>query len=292
MIPPVLQEEIERSLVEKFKIPYSVLKIQPVGGGCINNAHKLETKHGSFFLKWNDAKHFPKMFNAEAAGLTLLRSTNTIYIPEVIVESEAAEKSFLILEWIEPEKKQKKFWVDFGKKLALLHLHTSNYFGLEYDNYIGSFHQSNKQGSSWIDFFFSERIEPLLKRAIDQHKLSNRLIIKSAGLFKTLPEILPEENPSLLHGDLWPGNYLVGPDGFSCLIDPAVYFGHREMDLAMTRLFGGFDLEFYRSYDETFPLEKNWKSRVDIHNLYPLLVHVNLFGGGYAQEVNSILSRF
>jgi protein-ribulosamine 3-kinase len=292
MIPPDLQAAVEEKLSGIFSSHFSILKNQPVGGGCINHAHKLETNHVNFFLKWNDASAYPKMFEAEAKGLSELRSAKALYIPDVVLSGEANGKSFLILEWIEPGKRKNNFWNDFGEKLALIHQHTSTNFGLDHDNYIGSLNQSNRQHTSWTEFFIHERLEPQLKLAIDNNKLSNHQITHSSNLFNRLHEIIPEEKPSLLHGDLWNGNFMIGKDGSACLIDPAVYYGHREMDLAMTKLFGGFDSAFYQSYNETFPLEKNFETRIDIHNLYPLLVHVNLFGGGYIQQVNSILSRF
>lgn len=292
MIPSTLQEEIEKTLSKKFNLPLSISSVQSVGGGCINHAHKLKTSHGNFFLKWNNRQSFPKMFEAEAKGLSLLRSTTTLFIPDVILCGEDSENSFLLLEWVDPGKRQTNFWRDFGEKLALLHQHTSDYFGLDHDNYIGSLPQKNSQHTSWSDFFIHQRLEPQLKLAVDSGKLTKQLIANLSTLHKALPEILPVEKPSLIHGDLWNGNFMVAPDGFACLADPAVYYGHREMDIAMTRLFGGYDPEFYRSYDDTFPLQKNTASRVDIHNLYPLLVHVNLFGGGYVQQVGSILSRF
>ena len=292
MIPPALQDEIEKSLAGKFNFQYSILNSQPVGGGCINNTHKLETNRGNFFLKWNDKKRFPKMFVAEAKGLSLLRSTNTLYISEVILEGEAYEQSFLILEWLDPRKRQPGFWKNFGVQLATLHQHTEKDFGHDHDNYIGSLPQCNNQHVLWTEFFIRQRLEPQLKLAIDSGKLPLQVIDKSSSLFRKLAELVPDEKPSLLHGDLWNGNYMIAPDGFACLIDPAVYYGHREMDLSMTKLFGGFDADFYTSYHDQFPLKKNFESRVDVHNLYPLLVHVNLFGGGYIQQVKSILSRF
>ena len=292
MIPPELQNEIEKSLSGKFNFQYSIVNSQSVGGGCINHTHTLETNRGKFFLKWNDKKRFPKMFQAEARGLSLLRSTNTLYIPEVVLVVEASEQSCLILEWIDPGKREKHFWKNFGEQLATLHQHTEMNFGLDHDNYIGSLPQCNEQQVLWPDFFIRQRLEPQLKLAVDSGKLSLQLMNNSANLFRKLPELIPAEKPSLLHGDLWNGNYMIASNGFACLIDPAVYYGHREMDLAMTKLFGGFDSDFYSSYHEHYPLEKGFESRVDIHNLYPLLVHVNLFGGGYVQQVNSILSRF
>ena len=286
MLPQHIRNLIEHSL--GFHINNTI----QISGGSINRAIKIVTEAKPLFLKWNDANLFPGMFDAEAKGLQLLRSTNTFFIPEVIFTDTADGKSFLILEWIESGVKIKNFWNDFGLRLAKLHRHTSKNFGLDHNNYIGSLQQSNVQHSSWINFFINERLTPQLKRAVDSGKLPDRLIKQLANLSKQLPEIIPKEKPSLLHGDLWNGNFMTAHNGSACLVDPAVYYGHREMDLAMTKLFGGFDREFYEAYNDQFPLEKDFDSRVDIYNLYPLLVHVNLFGGGYVQQVQSILSEF
>lgn len=292
MISPAFKNEIENILSEKLKGDAVISGLQSVGGGCINNAFKLSTNLGPFFIKWNDADRYPEMFESEAKGLQLLHESNSVYIPEVIANGKFENTSFLILEWVEAGKRPKTFWQDFGSTLARLHESTSQNFGLDHDNYIGSLPQSNKQHKTWIDFFISERIEPQLSLANKSGVINSSLLKKFDNLFHKLPQIIPEEKPSLLHGDLWNGNFMTAPDGTVCLIDPAVYYGHREMDLAMTKLFGGFDREFYESCHQAHPLTKGFDSRVDIHNLYPLLVHVNLFGGGYVQLVNSILNKF
>ena len=292
MIPIQVSEKIKILLSRYCEHAVDILGASSIGGGCINNAMKVETTAGIFFLKWNDAKRFPKMFEAEAKGLTLLKSTSAIGIPEVIGTDEAGNYSFIVLEFIEAEKSAKNFWQDFGTALAKLHKHSSEQFGLNHDNYIGSLPQSNTQKKSWSDFFISERLEKQIIIARNSGAIDNSTIKQFNNLYKRLPEIIPEETPALLHGDLWNGNFMTGADGKAWLIDPAVYYGHREMDLAMTKLFGGFSSEFYESYNETFPLQKGFTERVDIHNLYPLLVHVNLFGGGYLQEVKNIRNRF
>jgi fructosamine-3-kinase len=263
-----------------------------MGGGCINHAMKVETTSGFFFLKWNSAKRFPGMFEAEAKGLTLLKEMNAIGIPRVIGTGETGSDSFILLEFIEAGSQVKNFWNDFGTSLANLHRNSSESFGLPYDNYIGSLPQDNSQKKSWTEFFIEERLEKQIAIARNSEAISNSMVQQFNHLYKQLPEIIPEEKPSLIHGDLWNGNFMTGADGKAWLIDPAVYYGHREMDLAMSKLFGGFNGEFYESYDETFPLQKGFDQRADIHNLYPLLVHVNLFGGGYLSEVKNILSRF
>ncbi|HLG34943.1 MAG TPA: fructosamine kinase family protein [Bacteroidia bacterium] len=292
MIPKAISDKLEELLRSRVGNETKILHSVSLGGGCINNAVKIETTSGIFFLKWNDAKKFPSMFEAEAKGLMLLKSVKAIGIPEVIATGEAGIYSFIILEFIETGKKQKNFWQDFGSSLAHVHKHTSELFGLNHDNYIGSLPQSNTEKKLWTEFFISERLEKQISLAINSGAINNSTIQQFNNLFKRLPEIIPKEKPSLLHGDLWNGNFMTGADGYARLIDPAVYYGHREMDLGMTKLFGGFSEEFYEAYDNTFPLQPGFSERIDIHNLYPLLVHVNLFGGGYLQEVKNILKRF
>jgi len=292
MIPPEIILQVEKFISGQQKFAAAVSCTSPVGGGCINRAFCLEAGETKYFLKWNDAGKYPGMFEAEAKGLKLLRDAGVIKIPRVFRTETAGTYSFILMEWIEQGSRKSSFWNDFGKSLAHLHSHTQEQFGLDHDNYIGSLSQSNRQCGSWIEFFMHERIEPQWKLAVNTGKLADLPIGQLANLERILPEIIPDEKPALLHGDLWNGNFLVDTEGAACLIDPAVYYGHREMDLAMTKLFGGFDPEFYRSYQAEFPLEKGFESRLDIHNLYPLLVHVNLFGGGYVQQVKNILSRF
>jgi fructosamine-3-kinase len=292
MIPKPLSERLLELLSQQTGKETEIINSSSVGGGCINNAMKVETNEGGFFLKWNDAKRFPRMFEAEAKGLALLKPANAISIPEVIATGEAENYSFILMEFIEAGSRQKNFWQHFGTALARLHQHTSEVFGLDHDNYIGSLPQSNTQKKAWTDFFISERLEKQLALAVSSGAINNSITQQFNNLFKRLPELIPAEPPSLLHGDLWSGNFMTGADGNAVLIDPAVYYGHREMDLAMTKLFGGFSHEFYEAYHDAFPLQPGFSSRMDIHNLYPLLVHVNLFGGGYVQEVKNILGDF
>lgn len=243
-------------------------------------------------MKRNDAEKFPKMFEAEAAGLRLLNETVHGIAPEVMVIASHHGEQWLLLENIPKAAVQKDFWENFAKQLAAIHRRSHEFFGLEHPNYIGSLPQSNTRHREWNSFFILERIEPQLKMAIDAAALpasAHRLFEK---FFLRLQEIFPEEKPSLLHGDLWSGNYMTGANGYVKLIDPAVNFSFREMDLAMSRLFGGFHPSFYEFYHENFPLENGFEKRVDYCNLYPLLVHVNLFGGHYAGSVLAIIQRF
>lgn len=173
-----------------------------------------------------------------------------------------------------------------------MHRNSSGQFGLDHDNYIGSLPQRNRFSASWAEFFVRERLAVQLQLAIDGGRIERQIASKFSAVFQRLHEWVPAEPPALLHGDLWSGNLLTSFAGNPCLIDPAVYFGHREMDLAMMRLFGGFHVDCFHAYAETFPLTPGFEDRADLYNLYPLLVHVNLFGGGYAAQVASIINRF
>jgi fructosamine-3-kinase len=243
-------------------------------------------------MKVNDGKTFPKMFESEALGLQLLNKAIPAIAPEVIAAAEKEEKIFLLMQWITEGNPVSDFWRDFAVKLATLHRNHQEFFGLDHDNYIGSLAQTNETANDWISFFILRRLEPLLKKAIDEGKMEKEMHRSFEKFYTKLDAIFPVEKPSLIHGDLWSGNFMIGEDGFVRLIDPAVYYGHREMDLAMTKLFGGFDRSFYQHYNEVFPQEKDFDKRADVYNLYPLLVHVNLFGGHYAAEVGSIVRRF
>ena len=269
-----------------------VQSFSPVSGGCINHGGKLTTTGGDFFIKWNDSKVFPLMFEKEAKGLRLLLGTQAIRVIEVIGFGEATDYQFILLEWINSAPKAENFWTLLGQRLAALHGHTSSSFGLDHDNYIGSLRQYNPPATSWTDFFIHQRLEPQIRLATDNHLPVQSLRKKLEAFYKKLPGLLPEEPPSLLHGDLWGGNLLADEKGSPVLIDPAVYFGHREAELAYTHLFGHFDPLFYQTYEESYPLKPGFLQRADIYNLYPLLVHVNLFGGVYVQKSEAIVSRY
>lgn len=296
MLPKEVITVAESLLSQHFGHTVEVTRTSGVGGGCINDAHRLETLAGSFFVKYNSASRYPGMFDAEAKGLVLLRNSNTLYVPEVIGNREAGPNSILVLEYIEPGVQQDDFWTNFGEGLAGLHQSLPDQgvkgFGLDHDNYIGSIPQQNKWHASWIDFFIIERLEAQLRIARDQGRAGSELSQLFQRLYKRLSDFFPEEPPALLHGDLWSGNFMTGCDGQAVIIDPAVYCGHRYMDLGMSLLFGGFSQAFYDSYDDAFPLEPSWRQSMDIANLYPLMVHVNLFGGGYLNSVKSVLRRF
>ncbi len=283
---------IEKILSSTLKEELRISSFKALSGGDINEAYLLKTSLRDFFIKINSASSYPDMFKREACGLGLLREAAGLRIPDFIAEGVCEDISFMILEYISSVQQKGDFWDGFAKGLSIIHKKSSDYFGLADENYIGSLKQYNAKRLDWLSFFIEERLLRQLKLAKDNSLIDSSVLSSFERLFRVLNEIIPEEAPSLLHGDLWSGNFMVDNLGEACLIDPAVYYGHREMDLAMTKLFGGFSSEFYSHYNLYFPLEKGWESRMEICNLYPLLVHLNLFGSSYLHQIKSILKRF
>ena len=264
-----------------------VTEVYPVSGGCINDCYKLETQKSNYFVKLNDTINF---FEEENKGLDLLRSTKTFFIPKVYEFGVFESSNFLLMEWIEEKNKSDNFWNFFAKNLSELHSTTNDIFGLDHDNYIGSLKQSNTYYYDGVEFFINTRLVPQLEKL---NSLNNSSFFKKFDvLFNLLNEIIPVYQPSLLHGDLWSGNFLIDHNGHACIIDPAVYYGNREADIAMTKLFGGFSEEFYSNYNDYLPMLNGWQERIPIWNLYPLLVHANLFGSSYLNQINSILNKY
>lgn len=287
MIPNTVKNELEQTADIAIKNTHSV------GGGSINQAAKIQTEDGkTYFLKWNSTTP-ADMFPKEKRGLELLASAETgLRIPSVIALNSSGDTDFLLIEFIKEEKAQASSGQKFGRQLAALHQTTADKYGLDHDNYIGRLPQSNTKNGSWVDFFITERLQPRLKQAVDQGRLGRNDSEHFKSLYKKLPELLPEEPPSLLHGDLWGGNYFYDEDGNAAIFDPAVYYGNREIEMAFTHLFGGFSSDFYEAYNEALPLEPNFNQRKAIYNLYPLLVHTNMFGGHYGRQVSSIVNQF
>ncbi|WP_299286635.1 fructosamine kinase family protein [uncultured Mucilaginibacter sp.] len=284
--------ELEQILHQKLGGKSSIHEIVEVTGGSINEVYRLQTAAGFFILKLNSAQQFPTMFEQEAEGLEAIRKTKTVAVPEVIASGHIGYQSFLLLEYIETGSKTPTAMQLLGSQLAQMHQNTAPDFGFENDNYMGSLPQSNKKHESWQSFFVEERLKPMVKLAFDASFIDQKLVSDFESLYQKLGGFFEEEKPALIHGDLWGGNYLVGSEGKPYLIDPAVSYGFREFDLAMTHLFGGFNADFYQAYQEEFPLQKGWQQRVDLWNLYPLLLHLNLFGTGYLGQVKSGLKKF
>jgi protein-ribulosamine 3-kinase len=292
MLPVAMHAEIQQTLDSSGETHTQITSVTPISGGDINRAFQLRTQSGSYFLKYNDANRFPRMFETEALGLKLLKRPGAPRVPEVLAHGESGKHTWLLLEYITQGGYGKNFWDDFGFSLAQLHKNSQETFGLDHDNYVGSLPQSNKTHQSWPDFFIEERLGRQLEMARKKGLLDSALMRSFENLFKVIPSIFPSEPPALVHGDLWSGNFMSDTYGNPCIIDPAVYYGFREMDIAMSKLFGGFSSRFYESYHEAFPLASGWQQRLDICNLYPLLVHVNLFGGGYLGSVRAALKGY
>ena len=286
----MLPEEIKQACEQL--IGTSIRKSRSVSGGSINQAFRLETDQSVYFLKLNRGPAAKRMLSTEARGLQRLREANAIRIPEVLAQDKTTAYAYLLLEMIAPGPRDAVFWERFGEQLAQLHRQTNATFGWEEDNYIGSLPQPNGQHGSWAEFYREERLLPQLNMAVKANALWPGASAQFDQLFDKLPVLCPEEPPALTHGDLWGGNFLSAANGDPVLIDPAVSYAHREMDLAMSKLFGGFSPAFYEAYEAHYPTALGFDERVAVYQLYYLLVHVNLFGGGYVGSVRAAVERY
>jgi fructosamine-3-kinase len=262
-----------------------------IAAGNHNQGIRLASSEGTFFLKLN-FDHEKDILAREAQGLDLLRKSTFLKVPEVYGYGRVEDYNYLLTEFLAGGKKQTNYWENLGIGLAHLHLTQRETFGLESDNFIASLYQKNPDTEDWLDFFIEQRLEPLLGKAYFDRLIPLDFLKKFQEIYPKLEGIFPKEKPSLVHGDLWSGNVIPTDSGEPSLIDPAIYFGHREMDLAFSRLFGGFDRQFYESYESALPLEPEFESRIGVYNLYPLLVHLNLFGEAYLPGIQKIINRF
>ena len=272
-----------------------IISTSPVSGGCIADSRKIELNSGKTFFLKHLSNTNSKYFEAEALGLELLSESGMVKVPKVIEKGT----DFLLLEWIEVGKnKDDSSMEKLGKQFARLHSFRGVEFGLQKDNYLGKNPQSNspsiKGSSNWSTFFIENRIKFQAELAKKNGYLNRKFLNLLESLIVKIPNILSgtEEDPSLLHGDLWSGNFLIDISGNPWLIDPAVYYGHREADLAMTSLFGGFSKTFYSAYESEFPLLPEYSEREPLYQLYHLMNHLNLFGTGYYGQVISIINRY
>lgn len=270
----------------------SITNYTSVHGGDINEAYCLFENEKKYFLKVNDANQYPHMFEKERNGLNALSKHCNLMVPQAIKCGVVEEQQYLLLKWIERGTPQKDFWEKFGEGLAAMHHQQQLFFGWEEDNYIGSLAQRNDKRDSWSSFYAECRILPLAVQLFNSNAFSRQDVAEAEKLCKKLHELFPPESPALLHGDLWSGNFMVASHGYAAIFDPAVYYGHREMDIGMTKLFGGFDERFYDAYNETYPLEKNWMERLRLTQLYPILVHAILFGGHYVDKARCIIKYY
>ncbi len=299
---PPNYNSLAEALVSLFGNSVAIAETDRLSGGDINKAYGLTLTNGKHIFMKANAKQNAAFFTAEAAGLTAIEKTGAIGTPDILCTGtdtgEDVGYSFLLLKFIKGGKQQKNYWQTFAQNLAAMHkADTSVYFdnngkfGFFQDNFIGARPQINTPCDSWISFFRDNRLAPQFKAADSYFDETDRTQITK--LLDHLEEFLVEpEKPSLLHGDLWSGNVMCGPDENAMLIDPACYVGHAEADLAMTELFGGFPQEFYEAYREANPLQSGYENRRDLYNLYQLLNHLNLFGPSYLGPVKSIVAEY
>lgn len=270
-----------------------ILERRPVYGGDINQCRRLDLSNGvAVFMKANLRANLP-FFRAEARGLEALGETGTIGVPHPLAMGTDGGSSFLLMEYLESAPRIDRYWETFGRELAAMHRTNCGFgaFGFDADNYIGATPQINAPRNSWIEFFRDCRLVPQFQWADGYFDSGMR---RQAGkLLDHLDTLLTEpEFPSLLHGDLWSGNAVCGPNGRAWIVDPAAYVGHFEAELAMTELFGGYPASFYDAYREINPTDSDYKYRKDLYNLYHLLNHLNLFGAGYLRSVRAILTQY
>lgn len=284
------------SLVQRIKHLFPSAKEvnrSSVGGGCINETYKIVLSSEQLFCKINSVAEFPGLFVKEKNGLELIARQKIIKTPKVVDCFEAGSQQILLLEWINEGERTNGFWKKFGEQLASLHQVSNDSFGLNEDNYMGSVPQSNQLSNSWVEFFTTQRLQPLIKKCLSKKLLTPEHQTAFENLYNHLPFVFDEkQKPSLIHGDLWNGNFMCNQNSEPVLIDTAVYFGHPSIDLGMTTLFRGFHGSFYEAYDYYSPFSSNYKEQWEIGNLYPLLIHLYLFGRNYLPQIEHILKRF
>lgn len=280
---------IAAQISQKTGAPFEIQDRRSVGGGCINQAYQVSDGQRRFFLKLNQASQIA-MFEAEALGLKEIYDSQTIRVPQPICWGVADRSAFIVMEWLELGSGSEQSWRQMGENLAAMHRVTSNRgFGWRQNNTIGDTPQPNPWTDDWLSFYRDHRLG-------FQFKLARRRgghFPRQDELLAALPSLLSghEPAPALLHGDLWSGNAAVTTDGEPVILDPATYYGDREADLAMTELFGRFPPAFYLAYNQAYPLAAGYEGRKTLYNLYHILNHFNLFGGGYGAQANRMIDQ-
>lgn len=287
-------DEVIRILSKKYQQSVRIKSLQTLGGGCIHHATKIETSTGTCFLKWNDSGS-ADVFEKEAEGLIALRiaAGEMLKTPEVIAFARIDETpGFLLLEYLESSGGDTKSNEKLGRGLAQIHMYSAENFGFNNDNYCGATPQRNKWKANWPEFYRDNRLGFLIQQIQSARSLAADDIQLFEKLLDRLTDLFPESSiPSLIHGDLWSGNYMNTING-PALIDPAASFSDREMEFGMITLFGGFSARFFDSYNEYFPLSDGWKERNHLYQLYHILNHYLLFGGGYLSQAKLIVRRY
>ncbi|MCF3108467.1 fructosamine kinase family protein [Niabella sp. CC-SYL272] len=283
-----------------FMIPHAILQelqmpdatCHPVQGGDISRSCRLYTGHSNYFLKINQHHPCTGLFEKEAAGLRMLADAGVLRVPAPLRYGATGTHQYLLLEWLDVRAPAQNSWKLLGSGLAKMHRKPQHFYGLNGNNYLAIWPQDNTPAETWPEFYSTRRVLPLVRELVDMGNLGKKDLVNADNFCRRLPDLFPEEHPALLHGDLWSGNLLFLPDGSPAIFDPAVYYGHREIDIGMTCLFGGFDRIFYEAYHQTYPLHPGWQQRIPYAQLYPLLLHAWLFNGHYTGEVKRILGSF
>ncbi|NNF96137.1 MAG: fructosamine kinase family protein [Halobacteria archaeon] len=277
-------EHIAQAIATATGKPFDFQRADTVGGGCINSAYRVVGTQAAYFIKLNRAERLD-MFEAEAEGLQALAAARAIRVPLPVCAGVDGNQAYLVMEYFEGGGGNSGAAESFGQQLARMHQHTSDQFGWHRDNTIGSTPQPNTLKDDWLGFWREHRLGYQLSLA-EQRGAPISLQRKGEQLMQAMPNLFTDyqPKPSLLHGDLWSGNYAVTHEGEPIIFDPAVYYGDREADIAMTELFGGFPQRFYAAYNEIWPLDSGYQLRKTFYNLYHILNHFNMFGGGYAGQ--------
>jgi len=271
----------------------SIKKVSALSGGDISQAFLIETAANSrYFVKLNDSVQAMDMFQQEAAGLKRIANSKTIAVPEVIGVHAAEQGAVLVLEYIAPNSNSTEGTKRLGEQLAAMHHFRGTTFGLDTDNYIGRLKQKNQHSRDWVYFYAQQRLHYQFQLACSHGLLSKDELPLFEYTIEILEKLILVPQPRLIHGDLWGGNFLIGKNNKPFLIDPAVYFGDPIVDIAMSQLFGGFGKAFYESYNYWSPQVENLKERIDLYQLYYLLVHLNMFGRSYYGQVKTLIDRY
>ncbi len=283
----MLPQALQTHLTTYFKA--SIVDARSLSGGDISHAARVSlSTDQTIFVKWHSSPP-DGMFSAEAFGLKLLAKADALRIPHVYFATE----NYLAMEWLGHGTRNATVAAQLGEALAKQHHFSADKYGLAQDNFCGLTPQKNTPNDNWVAFFAENRLGAQMKIAAKGNRLPRQRAHRLEKLIARLGDLLPAHPPvSLLHGDLWGGNWLVTEAGKAALIDPAVYFGHREADIAFTEVFGGFSSEFYKAYQATWALDSGYQYRKEIYNLYHLLNHLNLFGEAYGHQVDSILKKY
>lgn len=285
-----IRRDIEGAIGVASGTAFAANEVKSVSGGCINAAYVISDSTRRYFVKVNDAVHL-RTFEAEAAGLQALGSAKAVRVPHVICAGANANAAWLALEFIALVRRSANTDAVLGRAVAKLHMRRSDTFGWDRDNTIGPTPQVNTRTTDWATFWCVRRLEPQLELA-RANGYSGNVQVLGAKLLERVRDVLNHQPaPALLHGDLWSGNAAADENGAPVLFDPAVYYGDREADIAMTELFGGFTHEFYRAYEDVLPLDSGYAVRKDVYNLYHVLNHVNLFGGSYLGQAERMIAK-